>query len=146
MIRARPSASPSPAPGIVGRAGLDTPVRDLMTAGVVMLAEDASLRQVQKAMYRHRVNAVLVTSREGDPLGWVTSRGLLRWLEHTDLGMAFARQAITEPPIMISASAPVSEALAKLSDASISHLLVTMSSDPGIEGVLSPLDLVGHLA
>lgn len=128
------------------RAGLETPVRELMTAGVVTLVEDASLRQVQKAMYRHRVNAVLINSRRGDPLGWVTSAGLLPWLEHTDPGMAFARQAITEPPTTISASAPASEALLKLSDPAVSHLLVTISTDPGIEGVLSPLDLVAHLA
>lgn len=146
MIRARPTAGPSPSPGVVHRAGLDTPVRELMTAGIVTLVEHASLRQVQKAMYRHRVNAVLVTSWDGDPLGWVTSRGLLGWLEHTDLGMVFARQAITEPPLMISASAPASEALAKLVEGSVSHLLVTMSSDPGVEGVVSPLDLVAHLS
>jgi CBS domain-containing protein len=145
MMRTRPSTQPVSAPGVVHRAGLDTPVRELMTAGVVTLVEDASLRQVQKAMDRHRINAVLITSREGDPLGWVTSRGLLSWLEHTDLGMASARQAITEPALTIGASATASEALAKLAQGSVSHLLVTMSSDPGVEGVVSPLDLVAHL-
>lgn len=144
-MRAGSTTPRSPAPAVVDRAGLDTPVRDVMTAGVVSLVEDASLRQVQNAMSRHRVNAVLVTSRRGDPLGWVTSRGLLDWLENADLGMAFAGQAITEPPTTIAGSCTVGEAMHKLAEGTASHLLVTMAPDAGVEGVVSSLDLVEHL-
>ena len=136
----------SPAPTIGRRACLETPVRELMTAGVVALVEDASVRQVQRAMHRHRVNAVLILAGDGEPIGWVTSRALLSWLESTDLGLAHARQAISEPAQTIASSATAAEALAALSESTCSHLLVTRASDGGIEGVVSPLDLVGHLA
>ena len=136
----------TPAPTIGDRAGMETPVRELMTAGVVALMEDTSLRQVQRAMHRHRVNAVLIIAADGEPVGWVTSRALLPWLESTDLGLARAGQAIVEPPHAISSSATARDAVAALTESTCSHLLVTRSSDGGIEGVVSALDLVGHLA
>jgi CBS domain containing-hemolysin-like protein len=95
-------------------------------------------------MHRHRVNAVLVTSRDGEPLGWVTSRGLLSWLQSSDLGLAHARQAISEPALTINSSATARDALAALAQSTCTHLLVTRSPDGGVEGVLSALDLVGH--
>ena len=56
-------------------------VRDVMRSGVVAVPEDASLRQVRRAMRSHSVHAVLVvSSSHGQPLGWITARGLLAWL------------------------------------------------------------------
>ena len=61
--------------GHFGGDHLDTPVRDVMTAGVVAIAEDASLIQVFRAIRAHDVHAVLVVgTQHGSPLGWVTSR------------------------------------------------------------------------
>jgi CBS domain-containing protein len=60
---------------------LETPVRDFMTPGVLVIAEDATLRQVYRALVAHSIHAVLVVGRnEGRPLGWVTARGLLGWI------------------------------------------------------------------
>jgi len=66
---------------------LQTPVRDFMRPGVIAVCEDTSLRQAERAMVRHGVHAVLVLGREGRPLGWVTSRGMLLWIDQ-DLGLS----------------------------------------------------------
>jgi CBS domain-containing protein len=113
-----------------------------MTPGVISIAEDASLRQVYRAMVSHSVHAVLVVGRaEGKPLGWVTARGLLTWVER-DETMAFARDAITERPTTIEPSATAAEALTALSQPGTSHLLVCRQPDSHPEGVLSELDIV----
>ena len=75
------AVSSAPPPAHLGGDHLDTPVRELMSPGVLSLVEDASLRHVLAAMRRHRVHAVAVCGREsGTPLGWVTTRGLLAWI------------------------------------------------------------------
>ena len=78
-------------------ARLDIAVRRIMRPGVVSIAEDASLRQVQRTMLSHGVHAVLVTAAAGGrPLGWITSRGVLDHLVE-DATRVTAGGAITGP-------------------------------------------------
>ena len=94
--RSRPARSPQPRrelrgqplPAARGRSRptapadarwLRTPVRAFMRPGVVTVAEDASLLQVQRAMIAHAVHAVLIVGT-GGPVGWITAGGLLPWL------------------------------------------------------------------
>ena len=135
--RSRDSMSPL-APGDY----LETPVRDIMTPGVVSIPEDASLRHVYRAMTAHSVRAVLVVGRtEGRPIGWVTARGLLGWIGK-DESLTSALDAVTERASFIHPSATAREAIVALLQAGVSHVLVRRSDDSMPEGVLSDLDLV----
>src|SRR3990172_3887845 len=121
---------------------LETPVRHIMTPGVVSIPEDASLRHVYRAMTAHSVRAVLVVGgTEGRPLGWVTARGLMGWIGK-DESLASARDAITERASFIDPGATAREAVVALLQAGVSHVLVRRSDDSMPEGVLSDLDLV----
>jgi len=121
---------------------LETPVRDLMTPGVVTIAEDASLSQVFRAMRAHDVHAVLVVgSRRGVPLGWITARGLLAWMEH-DPGLVHARDAVTERVRTIEPGSPARDAVVALSSVDTTHLLVSHGDDRMPEGVVSAVNLV----
>jgi CBS domain-containing protein len=121
---------------------LDTPVRDIMTPGVVSIADDASLTQVFRAMRAHGVHAVLVVgSTHGWPLGWVTARGLLAWVGE-DVALVHARDAVTERAGTIEAGTPARDALRMLSQPETSHLLVTRGQDAVPEGVVSAIDMV----
>lgn len=116
-------------------------VRDLMTPGVVAIVEDASLSQACRALSRHHVHAVLVLERrQGRPLGWVTARGLLGWLDR-DMSCVPARNAIVEPAVTIAPSATASQAIGLLSRGGVSHLLVCHHPDFLPEGVVSDADL-----
>ncbi|MGH2980260.1 MAG: CBS domain-containing protein [Solirubrobacterales bacterium] len=135
--RSRESRSPL-APGDY----LETPVRDIMTPGVVSIPEDASLVHVYRAITAHSVRAVLVVGRtEGRPLGWVTARGLLGWIGK-DESLVSARDAVTERATFVEPSATAREAIVALLQAGVSHVLVRRSDDSMPEGVLSDLDLV----
>ena len=91
---------------IISGDHLERPVRELMSAGVLVVSEDASMRHVYRAMNSHRVHALLVVGRSGGrPLGWITARGLLAWLDADD-SVACARDAITEQPQTVDPSAP----------------------------------------
>ena len=110
-------ASPEAAADGLSDRRLQTPVRDFMRPGVIAVSEDASLRQAERAMVRHGVHAILILGRtSGRPLGWVTSRGILRWINH-DLGLVSASQAVSETPTYIEPGATAHEAVQALSDA-----------------------------
>jgi CBS domain-containing protein len=121
---------------------LDTPVRDVMTPGVVSIPEDSSLTQALRAMRAHDIHAVLVVgSRTGAPLGWITARGMLAWIGR-DTDLVHARDAVTERAETIDAGACARDALRELSQAGITHLLVSRNAGGLPEGVLSAINLV----
>jgi CBS domain-containing protein len=121
---------------------METPVREIMTPGVVSIPEDASLIHAYRAMVAHSVRALLVVGRtEGRPVGWITARGLLGWVGR-DESLTSARDAITERPHAIEPNATAREALIALSQAGVSHLLVRRAEDAMPEGVVSDLDLI----
>lgn len=121
---------------------LEREARELMTPGVVTIVEDATLAQVYRALQAHGVHALLVVGRHGGrPLGWVTARGQLAWLDK-DASLACARDAVTESPTAIEPGASGREALTALSQPGITHLLVQRSPDTLPEGVISDVDLV----
>ena len=135
-------ASPEAAADGLSDRRLQTPTRDFMRPGVIALSEDASLRQAERAMVRHGVHAILVLGRgTGRPLGWVTSRAMLRWIGH-DLGLVQTGQAVSEKPTYIDPGATAQEAVKALSDAAVSHLLVARVPGETPQGVVSDVDVI----
>jgi CBS domain-containing protein len=121
---------------------LDTPVRTIMRPGVVCMSADASLLQAKRALVRHGVHALLILDRTGArPVGWVTDRGLLAWLDH-DLGLIPAGHAITEPATFIEPGAAARDALQRLSAPGVSHLVVSRVPGEAPQGVVAAMDLV----
>ena len=138
VIPASPDAA---ADGLADRR-LQTPVRDFMRPGVIALPEDASLRQAERAMVRHDVHAILILDRtRARPLGWVTARGMLRWINH-DLGLVQAGQAVSETPTYIEPGATAHDAVQALADGTVSHLLVARAADQTPQGVVTDLDVI----
>jgi CBS domain-containing protein len=124
------------------RHRLERPVRELMTPGVITIPEDSSLRQAYRAMAEHRVNSLLVLgARHGTPLGWVTARGLLAWLDR-DPDLNLVGKAVTEQPIAVHPTASARDALTALSRAGVSQMMVTRGEDRLPQGVVTPADLV----
>ena len=135
-------ASPEAAADGLSDRRLQTPVRDFMRPGVIAVSEDASLRQAERAMVRHGVHAILVLGRtSGRPLGWVTSRGMLGWINQ-DLGLVQAGRAVSETPTYIEPGATAQEAVQALSDVAVSHLLVARAPGETPQGVVSDLDVI----
>jgi len=131
----------APADGVADRR-LHTPVREFMRPGVITVSDDASLGHVERAMVRHGVHAILLVGRTtGKPVGWVTTRGMLQWLNH-DLGLVPASQGVTEPPTYIEPGATAQEAIKALSDPAVTHLLVARSPGETPQGVVADVDVI----
>lgn len=122
--------------------GLDTHVRSIMRAGVISVPDDASVRQVQRALVAHRIHAVLVVgARGGQVVGWATARGVLGRMD-PDESLLPAALAVTEPVEVISPTATAEEALRRLVETGAARLLVCRADGWQPEGVVSELDLI----
>jgi CBS domain-containing protein len=120
---------------------LEREVSDFMTPGCVCISEDATVAQAADALAVHGVHAVLVVGAvNGTPLGWVTARGLLGWLDR-DRRLQSAREAITEQVTAIQPHAQVRAALYALSLAGTTRLLVRSKPHQSPEGVITDFDL-----
>jgi CBS domain-containing protein len=124
---------------------LDEAVSRFMRPGVVIVVEDTTLQEAERAMISHGVHSVLVVGREhADPIGWVTARGLLAHLE-SDPTLPCAR-AVTEPVTYVAPSATAKQAAQLLSQADVTHLLVSRVPGQTPVGVVSDFDLVALVA
>ena len=120
---------------------LNREVGDFMTPGCVTVSEEATVAQAAQALTAHRVHGVLVLgAANGTPLGWVTARGLLDWLDR-DRSLASARNAITEQATAIDPCARLRDALYVLSRAGTTHLLVRRKPHLLPVGVITDFDL-----
>ena len=143
LLSERPTARSTNGPrlGHYTDALLEREVASIMTPGCVVISQAASVADAAKAMAAHKVHAVLVVgSRNGTPLGWVTHRGLLGWVGR-DRTLARATEAITEQVRAIPARESVRTALYALSLSGATRLLVRSKPNQLPEGVLSDFDL-----
>ncbi len=125
---------------------LATPVRDIMRPGVIVLSDDASVVQAQRALLAHNVHAVLVVEdATGRPVVWVTTRGLLGWCDR-DTQLTRARLAVTEQALTIEPSATARKALELLDGTGATRLLVARRTEAMPEGVVADVDLLRLLA
>src|SRR5215207_10820461 len=119
---------------------LELDVYDVMTPGVVTISHDATLDAAVDAMAAHSIHAVLVLgSRTGTALGWITTDGLLglvAWDAHTP-----AIEAITERATTIEPNASVRSAIYALALPGVTRLLVRHRQLATVEGVITDFDL-----
>ena len=126
-------------------------LRDLMHHGLITCKTSTTLGQVATLLTEHHVHALLVTDRDGRPVGVISDFDLLagEWLSTDDASLATMRQLtagdlMTTPIDMVEADVPAHVAAHRLVDEGISRLLVTEKGKP--VGVVSISDFVANLA
>ena len=127
-------------PSLFDDSVLELDVYDVMTPGVVTISHDATLDTAVDAMAAHSIHAVLVLgSRTGTALGWITTDGLLglvAWDADTP-----ATEAITERATTIEPNASVRSAIYALALPGVTRLLVRHRPAGAVEGVITNYDL-----
>ena len=121
-------------------------VADVMRPGVVSVSQSTTLDAVARVMREHHVHAVLVTADDGQLLGWITARGLLRHPKPQDWRRIGADEAISERCVSIIPSATIAAAIDAMLGADVSHLAVIRPGSHTPDGVVAEIDLLGHLS
>jgi len=119
---------------------------DVMRPGVVVVSRSTTLDGVARVMREHGVHGVLVTADDGELLGWVTARGLLRHSQPDEWRHSAAHDAISEPCVSVVPSATVADARDAMLAADVSRLAVIRPGSRVPDGVVAEIDLVGHLS
>lgn len=133
-------------------------VRELMTAEVVSVKPDASLREAAAKLVQHRVSGVPVLGRNGEVVGILSEAdviarasggtsqgGPLSWLidpEIADRKMSakVVHDAMSTPALTIAPTRPVHEAARKMITEGVNRLPVV--EDGRLVGILTRADIV----
>ena len=114
-------------------------VADVMTTSVRSVRAATSLKDAAALMTQHGVAGLPVVDGNGNILGVVSQRDVLRILG-TDAQAAVVYEAMSSPAITIGPDAPVSEAALVMLERSINRLPVVAGGE--LVGIVSRSDLV----
>lgn len=118
-------------------------VKDAMSSPVITTDEEASSNKVAQLMDANKVGAVVVTNKEGKPLGIITERDLVIRVLSKNLtpNTVKAKDIMTAPLVTIEPEATISEAARKMSSISIRRLGVLYKGN--LVGLISSKDILG---
>jgi len=120
-------------------------VEDVMTSPAVTVKMDTPVEEAAKVMDEKRISSILVVDESGKLVGIFTDRDLRFAAANGKIGKGIPiHMLMTENPITISPSDPITEALRKMRDADVKHLpVVDKENRPvGIVAVRDVLDAV----
>lgn len=117
--------------------------KDVMSSPVITIDEDAPANQVAELMDKHGLGCIIVTSKEGKPLGIITERDLVRRVlaKNVKPDSLKAKEVMTTPLITIEPDEKISEAARRMSRLNIRRLGVIYKGQ--LIGVLSSKDILG---
>ena len=118
-------------------------VKDVMSSPVVTTDEEAPSNKIAKLMSENKFGCVIVTNKDGKPLGIITERDLvLRVLaENLQPESVKAKDVMTSPLATIEPEATISEAARRMSRMDIRRLGVIYKGD--LIGLVSSKDILG---
>jgi signal-transduction protein with cAMP-binding, CBS, and nucleotidyltransferase domain len=117
-------------------------VKDTMSSPVVTTDENAPSNKVARLMDENKVGAVVVTNKEGKPLGIITEKDLVVRVLSKNLAPSAvkAKDIMTSPLVTIEPEATISEAARKMSGMNIRRLGVLYKGN--IAGLVSSKDVL----
>ena len=140
----RNSAKPTRVACAMSEIGLRTRmlVKDAMSSPVVTTDEETSSNKVARLMDENKLGAVVVTNKEGNPLGIITEKDLVIRVLSKNLapGTVKAKNIMTTPLVTIEPDATISEAARKMSSIDIRRLGVLYKGN--LVGLLSSKDIL----
>jgi CBS domain-containing protein len=118
-------------------------VRDVMSSPVITVNEGTTANHVAELMNKHGLGCIIVTSKEGKPIGIITERDLVTRVLAKNLkpDSLKAKDVMTSPLITIEPSETISEAARKMSRLNIRRLGVVYKGQ--LIGLVSSKDILG---
>jgi len=117
-------------------------VKDVMTSPVITVDEDATVDKAAQLMDEGHVGCILVTSKEGKPLGIITESDLVTQVlaKNIQPSKLTAKEVMTSPLITIDPDETLSEAARRMSRLNIRRLGVMYKGD--LVGIVSDKDIL----
>jgi CBS domain-containing protein len=118
-------------------------VKDVMSSPTITVEENAPANRVAELMDKHDVGCVIVTTKEGKPIGIITERDLvLRVLaKNAKPDTVKAEEVMSSPLITIEPDATITETARRMSRLNIRRLGVVYKGQ--LVGIISSKDVLG---
>jgi signal-transduction protein with cAMP-binding, CBS, and nucleotidyltransferase domain len=118
-------------------------VRDVMSSPAVTVEENAPANRVAELMDKHELGCIVVTTKDGKPVGIITERDLvLRVLaKNVKPDTLKAKQVMTSPLITVEPDASIPETARRMSRLNIRRLGVVYKGQ--MVGIISGKDILG---
>lgn len=118
-------------------------VKDAMSSPVVTTDEDVPSNKIAKLMEEHDLGSLIVTNKDGKPLGIITERDLVIRVLGKNLQPAKvkAKDIMTSPLATIEPEATISDAARRMSRLDVRRLGVIYKGD--LVGLISSKDILG---
>ena len=120
-------------------------VRDVMVSPVITVREDDTIDKVAEIMDKHGVGSVIVASSNGEPVGVITARDIVRKVVARGLEPSRVKAAdvMSSPIIEIGADEDVREAARKMARFDVRRLIVKHKGK--MVGIVTSKDLLSIL-
>ncbi len=118
-------------------------VKDVMSSPVITTDEEAPSNKIAKLMNENKFGCVIVTNKDGKPLGIITERDLVIRVLAKNLKpeSVTAKTVMTSPLVTIEPDATISDAARRMNRLDIRRLGVLYKGD--LIGLISSKDLLG---
>lgn len=118
-------------------------VKDVMSSPTVTIKEDAAANKVAALMDKHDLGAVIVTTKDGKPIGIITERDLVVrvLVKNVKPDTLKAKDVMTSPLITIEPDAAIAETARRMSRLNIRRLGVVYKGR--LVGIISSKDVLG---
>lgn len=117
-------------------------VKDVMTSPVITIDEDESVNKAALLMEQHNVGCIIVTGKQGKPLGIITERDLVTRVlaKNAQPSKLAAKEVMTSPLITVDPDEKLSEAARRMSRLNIRRFGVMYKGN--LVGVVSSKDIL----
>jgi signal-transduction protein with cAMP-binding, CBS, and nucleotidyltransferase domain len=117
-------------------------VKDIMSSPVITTDENATANRAAQLMDKHSIGCIVVTSKDGKPLGIITEKDLVSRVLAKNIkpDSLKAREVMTSPLITIEPSEKINEAARRMSRLNIRRLGVMYKEQ--LVGILSSKDIL----
>ena len=118
------------------------PVRDIMAAPVVTVPEDETMETVAKLMNEHELGSIIVTGKDGQPMGIITERDVVARVTASNQlpSRVKAGSIISRPLRTIGPDADIKDAASEMHRLGIRRLVVMEKGR--MIGIISSKDIV----
>ncbi len=117
-------------------------VKDVMSSPVFTIDEDATVNEAARIMDEYELGCIVVTSKEGKPIGIITERDLVTRVlaKNAKASKLSAKEVMTSPLITVDPDETLSDASRRMSELDIRRLGVMYKGN--LVGIVSSKDIL----
>ncbi len=117
-------------------------VKDVMSSPVFTIDEDSAVDEAARLMDENELGCIIVTSKEGKPLGIITERDLVTRVlaKNAKASKLSAKDVMTSPLITVDPDETLSDAARRMSELNVRRLGVMYKGN--LVGVISSRDIL----